>query len=140
MGGTTYAPLPPIAVRLSPKVTALVGMVLKGVSGGELKNKLFSGTAGAIYGGYIGSIGGTVALPGFGTVTGWLGGAVFGMASGFASGAAGAIAQQVIFGCLFKTRTTQPDLTCNDIQYALNLPDCIQEIIDNKFWAKLSQL
>lgn len=99
---------------------------------------VISAAAGAVSGAYVGATGGTVVLPFFGTVTGGVGGAVFGGAAGFAGGAAAGIAQELIFGCLFKTQTTQPDLTCNDIQYALNHSDCIQEIIDNKFWAKIS--
>jgi hypothetical protein len=62
---------------------------------------VFSGIRGAI----IGGSGGTVALPGFGTVTGALSGAVFGFAGGFASGAITSVASDLILTC-FRNNAT----------------------------------
>lgn len=53
------------------------------------------GTSGAIYGGS----GGTIILPGIGSATGFIGGAVFGAAGGFTSGALYGIASELLLSC-----------------------------------------
>lgn len=58
------------------------------------------GAAGMVRGAIIGATGGTVSLPGVGTVSGGVGGAVFGFAGGFGFGAGGALVQQVFWNCL----------------------------------------
>ena len=54
---------------------------------------------GGITGAIIGGTGGTVALPGVGTVTGAVAGGVFGFAKGFVGGAASGVAQELLLSC-----------------------------------------
>ena len=54
---------------------------------------------GGISGGVIGCGGGTVVLPGVGTVTGCVGGAVFGATYGFVSGSVAGVASELISTC-----------------------------------------
>lgn len=64
------------------------------------RNAVVGGVAAGAYGAYVGATGGTVALPGLGTVSGGVAGGVFGFASGFIGSAVGSIATDVLFNCM----------------------------------------
>ena len=60
---------------------------------------VFTGGIGAVRGGMVGCVGGTVLFPGLGTATGCVGGAVFGGAAGFIEGAIGGVAGSLLLTC-----------------------------------------
>lgn len=68
----------------------------RGVLAGGVVGFFSGGATGA----YVGCAGGTVTLPGIGTVVGCVGGAVFGAAGGFVGGVLSGVASELIQTCL----------------------------------------
>ena len=109
------------------------------------KGVWLAGVVGGVYGGVKGAIvgagGGTVALPGVGTVTGGVAGGVFGFAGGFVGGCGFAVVEQLMANCIFKEETTLPTAQCMDFRYSQAHPSaCEAELSSLKKYYLLNYL
>ncbi len=94
---------------------------------------VIGGVSNGIRGALIGATGGTMTLPGLGTVGGAVGGGVFGFAAGFLAGAGGAVAEELLTSCLRKTKYSEPSDFCKKFENAFK-QRCIDELPHRKLW------
>lgn len=73
-----------------------------------MRNAVVTGTAGAISGSIAGAMGGTVTIPGVGTVSGAVGGGVLGFASGFFGTVTYGVVTDYLFKCLTRRDKAMP--------------------------------
>jgi hypothetical protein len=117
---------------VAPDVKAITGTSFTAISGRSMatckvdwkavwRSAVIGGMVTGTGGAYAGATGGTVVLPLVGTVTGAVGGAVFGFAAGFSSGATMAVAEQVIFACVFSQALYED--ACLNIDFSTKNPD-----------------
>jgi hypothetical protein len=82
---------------------------------------------GFVTGAYAGAAGGTVVVPGAGTVTGAVGVGIIGLAGGFISGSVTSVVSQGFWGCLMGSPNKAPGTECDNIEWALDHIDyCYQ--------------
>jgi hypothetical protein len=82
---------------------------------------------GFVSGVYAGATGGTVVLPGGGTVAGAVGVGMIGLAGGFITGSVGSVVSQGFWGCLMKSPNMAPGTECDNLTWALDHIDyCYQ--------------